>query len=118
MVPHRSLASSSGQRAYRGGHNGASEWRRRPYERGQDMINIATVHWRSPKWIGVQLDYLERSIDAPFRVFGALNGIEDGALWDRFDFAEDMEGGHPEKLNALPMSYRCEVRPVRRADLL
>ncbi len=65
------------------------------------MINIATVHWRSPKWIGVQLDYLERSIDAPFRVFAALNGIEDGALWDRFDFAEDMEGGHPEKLNAL-----------------
>ncbi len=65
------------------------------------MINIATVHWRSPKWIRVQLDYLERSIDAPFRVYGALNGIDDGALWDRFDFAEDMEGSHPEKLNAL-----------------
>ena len=65
------------------------------------MINIATVHWRSPKWIRVQLDYLERSIDGPFKVFGALNGIDNGPLWDRFEFAEDMEGSHPEKLNAL-----------------
>jgi hypothetical protein len=65
------------------------------------MINITTVHWRSPKWIGVQLDYLERSFDVPYRVFGALNGISDKGLWKRFDFAEDLDGGHPEKLNEL-----------------
>jgi hypothetical protein len=75
------------------------------------MINIATVHWRSPKWIGVQLDYLERNIDAPFKVFGALNGIEDGALWDRFDFAEDLEGGHPDKLNALASVIAAKSDP-------
>lgn len=72
------------------------------------MINIVTVHWRSPKWIGVQLDYLERSIREPFRVYGALNGIDDKNLWDRFYFAEDLEGGHPEKLNEIA-SIVCET---------
>lgn len=76
------------------------------------MINIATVHWRSPKWIGVQLDYLERSIDAPFRVFAALNGIEDGALWDRFDFAEDMEGDIPR--SSMHWRVSLPVSPTRR----
>ena len=75
------------------------------------MINIATVHWRSPKWIGVQLDYLDRNIDAPFKVFGALNGIDDRGLWDRFDFAEDLEGGHPEKLNALAAVIAAKSQP-------
>ncbi|MFZ0666566.1 MAG: hypothetical protein WAM97_12505 [Acidimicrobiales bacterium] len=65
------------------------------------MINIVTVHWRSPKWIGVQLDYLERTITEPYRVYGALNGIDDRNLWKRFHFAEDLDGGHPEKLNVL-----------------
>jgi hypothetical protein len=65
------------------------------------MINIVTVHWRSPKWIGVQLDYLERTLHEPFRVYGALNGIDDSSLWERFYFAEDLDGGHPEKLNEL-----------------
>ena len=65
------------------------------------MLNIVTVHWRSPKWIGPQLSYLERNVDVPYRVFASLNGIDDRALWDRFHFAADLEGTHAEKLNAL-----------------
>jgi hypothetical protein len=65
------------------------------------VINVLTVHWRSDRWIEPQLDYLERHIDAPYRVFAALNGIEDRALWKRFHYAEDLEGTHPEKLNLL-----------------
>jgi hypothetical protein len=79
------------------------------------MINVLTVHWRSPKWIDVQLDYLNRSINEPFRVFGALNGIDDHQLWDRFHFAEDLEGGHPEKLNALAEIVAADADP---SDLL
>ena len=64
------------------------------------MINVITVHWQTPKWIEVQLSYLERTVEGPFRVFAALNGI-DPRLRSRFHFAEDMEGTHEEKLNAL-----------------
>ncbi len=65
------------------------------------MLNIVTVHWRSPKWIEPQLSYLARSLDVPYRVFASLNGIADRRLWDRFHFAADLEGSHAEKLNAL-----------------
>jgi hypothetical protein len=65
------------------------------------MINIVTVHWQTPKWVDVQLGYLKRHIDAPYRVFAALNGIDDPALWRRFFFAEDLPGKHDAKLNTL-----------------
>ena len=48
------------------------------------MINIATVHWQTPKWIDAQLHYVSRSLDVPYRVFAALNGIDDPVLWKRF----------------------------------
>jgi len=64
------------------------------------MINVLTVHWRSAEWIDPQLRYLERNIDEPYRVFAALHGV-DRREWDRFHFAADLEGDHPEKLNAL-----------------
>lgn len=65
------------------------------------MINVVTVHWQTSRWIDVQLGYLERNVETPYRVFAALNGIEDPAKWKRFHFAEDLEGTHGIKLNAL-----------------
>jgi hypothetical protein len=65
------------------------------------MINVVTVHWQTPKWIEVQLSYLERNLAGEFRVFAALNGISDLELRDRFHYAVDLEGTHEEKLNAL-----------------
>jgi hypothetical protein len=65
------------------------------------VLNIITVHWRSPKWIAPQLDYLEHNLDVPYRIFASLNGIDDPALWQRFHYAADLEGTHAEKLNAL-----------------
>ena len=47
------------------------------------MINIATVHWQSARWIEAQLHYVERSLDVPYRVFASLNGIDDPDLWKR-----------------------------------
>ncbi len=64
------------------------------------MLNVVTVHWNSAKWIDPQLDYLERNIDEPFRVFAALHGIEP-QFWKRFYHAEDLGGSHPMKLNTL-----------------
>jgi hypothetical protein len=65
------------------------------------MIYVATVHWRSSKWITPQLDYLRRYINGPYRVFAVLNGIDDRSLWEKFDHAEELIGPHGTKLNAL-----------------
>jgi hypothetical protein len=33
------------------------------------MIHIATVHWRSHRWIDIQLRYLERNVGEPYRLY-------------------------------------------------
>jgi hypothetical protein len=65
------------------------------------MINVVTVHWQTPKWIEIQLAYLERNLRNDFRVFATLNGIADLELRNRFHYSDDVEGTHEEKLNAL-----------------
>lgn len=72
-----------------------------PSTAADPVLNIVTVHWRSPKWIDPQLGYLERNVDVPYRVFASLNGIVDPRRRERFHLAEDLEGTHAEKLNAL-----------------
>jgi hypothetical protein len=64
------------------------------------MIHVVTVHWQSAKWIDPQLRYLEANIDEPFRVYAALEGIAP-EQWERFHYAADLQGTHPQKLNAL-----------------
>jgi len=75
------------------------------------MIYVATVHFRSTQWIAPQRDYLDRHIAAPFKVLAVLNGIDDRALWRRFDHAEDMKAPHGEKLNALARLVVEQARP-------
>ncbi len=79
------------------------------------MINVVTVHWQTPKWIDVQLSYLERNVTGDFRVFASLNGIDDPEVRDRFYYSEDLEGSHEEKLNALAQVVMEQSDP---ADIL
>lgn len=65
------------------------------------MINFVTIHWHSARWIDLQLDYLERNVGAPFRVFASLNGVDGPDTRRRFHFAADLPGGHAVKLNDL-----------------
>ncbi len=79
------------------------------------MLNIVTVHWQSKKWIEPQLRYLERNLNEPYRIFASLNGIDDVAIRRRFHYAEDLEGSHAEKLNALA---RIVIEQSDPTDLL
>jgi hypothetical protein len=65
------------------------------------MINFVTVHFLSDKWVPIQLSYLDRNVNAPYRVFASLNGIDENSVRSRFHYVEDVEGKHGEKLNAL-----------------
>lgn len=64
------------------------------------LLHVVTVHWRDERWLEPQLRYLGRFLPAERRTYAALNGIDPG--WKTsFDYAADLEGSHPQKLNAL-----------------
>jgi hypothetical protein len=65
------------------------------------MIHIATVHWRSDRWIDIQLRYLERNLEEPYRVYAWIDeGMRDQA--DRFFYATDVPvDRHELKLTLL-----------------
>jgi hypothetical protein len=74
------------------------------------VIRVATVHWRDPRWIDVQLRYLERHLPQPYLVYTDLEGIDKDEHGSKFHHVADLaatksfENGifsHTEKLNAL-----------------
>jgi hypothetical protein len=72
------------------------------------MIHVATVHWRTDRWIDLQLRYLERFVRAPYRVYAYLNGVDE--RYDRrFHFVSRDAGSHGEKLNALAAQIAAEA---------
>jgi hypothetical protein len=64
------------------------------------MLHVATVHWQSDAWIPVQLRQLRRFAPPDTRIWACLNGIDDPPR-DAFYRIVDLEGTHPQKLNAL-----------------
>lgn len=77
------------------------------------MIHVATVHWHDERWIEPQLRFLARHA-GEHRVYASLNGVAP-SRFDEFHFAADLEGTHPEKLNALAEVIAAEADP---SDLL
>lgn len=65
------------------------------------MIHVATVHWRSDRWIDRQLQSLERFLPGPFRAYAFLNDVP-GDHRDRFFFVSDQPiKDHATKLSLL-----------------
>jgi hypothetical protein len=63
-------------------------------------VHYVTVHFHSERWIDIQLDAIARHTPAPYEVWGCLNGI-DARYNERFDHIFDIDGEHPDKLNAI-----------------
>jgi hypothetical protein len=74
------------------------------------VLYVATVHWKSDKWIDIQLQYLERNISEPFCTFAVLNGI-DPAFDARFDTVVPAYGTHAGKLNLLAAEIGAVAEP-------
>ena len=64
------------------------------------MLHVLTVHYRTPKWIDIQLDYLERNIQTPYRTYGCIEGFAPSEA-SRFDVVVPAYGPHAGKLNYL-----------------
>jgi len=65
------------------------------------MINIVTVHWKDDRWIDIQLDYMRRNIDEPFRVFAFLNFVPDRHRCKFYYCSTEKIESHAVKLNLL-----------------
>jgi len=65
------------------------------------MIHIGTVHFRFDYWIDLQLKYLKRFVNAPYKAYAFLTEIENDHR-SRFDYAtNEWVREHDTKLNLL-----------------
>src|SRR3954447_26684235 len=64
------------------------------------MLQIATVHFESPRWIPIQARELRRHLSIPFRTWTSLEGI-DPSYGRYFDHVIAQRGPHADKLNHL-----------------
>jgi len=71
------------------------------------MLHIATVHYRSPRWIEIQTSYLRRYISVPYQTWSSLEGI-DPSYASFFDRVIEQRGPHADKLNHLALEI-CHV---------
>lgn len=65
------------------------------------MIHIATVHWKTDKWIDIQLNYLKKNIQSPFRVYAFLNDVPDNHEHKFYYCSTEPIVAHAIKLNLL-----------------
>jgi len=74
------------------------------------MIHVATVHWRSERWIDPQLRYLERFLPGPFRAYAFLNRVPGDHRGKFFYTSTERIQDHATKLNLLAdvISYAAD----------
>lgn len=78
------------------------------------MLNILTVHHRTPKWIDIQLDFLRRHLTEPHTTFACIEGIDEADAAG-FDVTVQALGAHAGKLNYMAA---IASRGAREDDLL
>jgi hypothetical protein len=74
------------------------------------VIFVATVHFRSAKWVDIQLAYLRRNISVPYCVYANLDNVP-GDHEHKFDRLVPAGGGHSGKLNLLAAEIAEDGRP-------
>jgi hypothetical protein len=72
------------------------------------VLHVATVHYRSPRWIEIQARYLREHVTVPFQTWTSLERI-DPSYAAHFDRVFDQQGRHPGKLNHLALEIAHEA---------
>lgn len=78
------------------------------------MLHIATVHFKSPRWIQIQTRHLRRFIDMPYQTWTSLEGVDPKHARE-FDHVIAQKGAHGEKLNHLALEI---ANAASASDLL
>jgi len=71
------------------------------------VLYIATVHYKSPRWIDIQARQLREHLSVPYQTWTSLEGIP-RSYSDRFDVVIEQHGEHAGKLNHLAREI-CHV---------
>jgi hypothetical protein len=72
------------------------------------VLYIATVHYRSPRWIEIQARYLREHISVPYQTWSSLQLIDD-SYSVHFDRVLIQGGRHSDKLNHLAIEISHEA---------
>ncbi len=72
------------------------------------MLYVATVHFKSPRWIEIQTRHLREHISMPIQIWSSLQGI-DPAHGVHFDRVLEQRGMHAGKLNHLAWDISREA---------
>jgi hypothetical protein len=72
------------------------------------VLYIASVHYRSPRWIEIQTRHLREHIHVPYRTWTSLEGI-DPSYGVHFDRVLEQRGSHAGKLNHMAMEICQEA---------
>ena len=72
------------------------------------MLYVASVHYRSPRWIEIQTRYLREQISVPMQIWSSLEHI-DPSYGVHFDRILDQRGSHAGKLNHMAMEISQEA---------
>ena len=71
------------------------------------VLYIATVHYKSPRWIDIQARQIREHLSVPYQTWTSLEGIS-SSYSDRFDVVIEQHGEHAGKLNHLAREI-CHV---------
>jgi len=71
------------------------------------MLYVATVHYKSPRWIEIQTSYLRKHLSVPYETWTSLEGI-DPSYSASFDRVLEQRGPHAGKLNHLALEI-CHI---------
>lgn len=77
------------------------------HSKGALLLHVATVHYRSPRWIEIQVRYLRRHMSVPYQTWASIEGI-DQSYATAFDRVLEQRGQHAGKLNHLAIEI-CHV---------
>lgn len=72
------------------------------------MLYIASVHYKSPRWVEIQCRYLRENIAVPYQTWTSLEGI-DPSYGRCFDRVLEQRGLHASKLNHLAIEISHEA---------
>jgi len=72
------------------------------------MLHIATVHFKSPRWIEIQARYLREHISVPFQTWASIEQI-DASYASHFDHVVAQLGPHAGKLNHLAIEISAQA---------
>jgi len=65
------------------------------------VIHVLTVHWQDDSWVDIQLTYLHKFIQQPFKVYAFLNGLPQEHRAKYFYSSTEPIQQHAIKLNIL-----------------